>query len=91
MVVNAVLDDASTTTYINSDVAAELGLQGEPQKVTVNVLNGHAETFETMPVEVGLGSINGKMDVMIHAFTTEKVTGNMGVIEWEKHAKNGVT
>ena len=87
MVVNAVLDDASTTTYINSDVAAELGLQGEPQKVTVNVLNGHAETFETMPVEVGLESINGKMDVMIHAFTTEKVTGNMGVIEWEKHAK----
>ena len=30
MVVNAVLDDASTTTYINSDVATELGLQSEP-------------------------------------------------------------
>ena len=26
--VNALLDDASTKTYINSDVAAELGLQG---------------------------------------------------------------
>ena len=30
--VNALLDDASTKTYINADVAAELGLQGHPQK-----------------------------------------------------------
>ena len=27
--VNALLDDASTRTYLNSDVAAQLGLQGE--------------------------------------------------------------
>ena len=87
IIVNAVLDDASTTNYVNNDVAAELGLQGIPQKVTVNVLNGHIETFETMAVEVGLESINRKTDVIIHAFTTEKVTRNMGVIEWEKHAK----
>ena len=31
--VNALLDDASTKTYINADIAAELGLQGHPQKV----------------------------------------------------------
>ena len=35
--VNALLDDASTKTYINSDVAAELGVQGTTEKVTVNV------------------------------------------------------
>ena len=29
MVVNAVLDDASTKTYVNSDVAAELGFKWE--------------------------------------------------------------
>ena len=49
--VNALLDEASTKTYLNADVAAELELQGEPQKVTVNVLKGHTETFETTPVE----------------------------------------
>ena len=38
--VNALLDDASTKTYINSYVAAELGLQGKTERVTVNVLNG---------------------------------------------------
>ena len=31
--INALLDDASTETYINADVAVELGLQGHPQKV----------------------------------------------------------
>ena len=48
--VNALLDDASTKTYINVDVAAELGLQGHPQKVNVSVPNGQIETFETTPI-----------------------------------------
>ena len=38
--VNALLDDANTKSYINADVAAELGLQGRTEKMTVNVLNG---------------------------------------------------
>ena len=38
-------------TYLNIDVAAELGLQGELQKINVSVLNGQVETFETLPVE----------------------------------------
>ena len=40
LVLNALLDDASTKTYINGDVAAELGLEGTIQKITVSVLNG---------------------------------------------------
>ena len=28
--INALLDDASTKTYINAEIAAELGLQGDP-------------------------------------------------------------
>ncbi|CAB4021266.1 Hypothetical predicted protein, partial [Paramuricea clavata] len=56
--VNALLDDASTQTYINTDVAAELGLHGKFQKATVNVLNGQMETFVTMPVEFELKSLD---------------------------------
>ena len=59
--VNALLDDASTKTYINADVAAELGLQGSFQKTNVNVLNGQVETFLTMPVEFELESLDGKV------------------------------
>ena len=43
--VNALLDDGSTKSYINADVAAELGLQGKTEKVMGNVLNGQVETF----------------------------------------------
>ena len=87
MVVNAVLDDASTKTYVNSDVAAELGLNGKSQKVKVNVLNGHVETLDTTPIEVILQSTNEKINMKISTFTTERVTGSIGIIEWKDHAK----
>ena len=38
MIVNALLDDGNTKTYINGDVAAELGLEGSTQWITVDVL-----------------------------------------------------
>ena len=83
---NALLDEASTKTYINADVASELGLQGISRKVTVNVLNGQTETFETMPVDVELESLDGSVSKTVSAFTTERVTGNLEAIDWRKHA-----
>ena len=83
---NALLDEASTKTYLNADVAAEPGLQGHLQSVTANVLNGQTETFETTPVEVELESLDGNVKTTINAFTTERVTGNMKVIDWGKYA-----
>ena len=50
--VNALLDDASSKSYINADVAAELGLQVRTEKMTVNVLNRQVETFETKPINL---------------------------------------
>ena len=79
--VSALLDDASTKTYINADVAAELGLQGHSQKVNVSVLNGQVETFETTPIECALENLNGK-SCKISAYTANRVTGNMNVTDW---------
>ena len=79
--VNALLDDASTKTYINADVAAELGIQVHPQRVNVSVLNGQVETFETTPIECALESVDGE-SFRITAFTANRVTGNMNVIDW---------
>ena len=67
--INALLDDASTKSYINADVAAELGLQGRTEKMTVNVLNGQVETFETKPINVELMSITGNVSTMVSACT----------------------
>ena len=47
LVVNAVLDDASSQTYINEDVASELGMT----TVSVNVVNNRTESFHTVSVE----------------------------------------
>ena len=85
--VNAILDDASTKTYINSDVAAELGLQGQLKRVNVSVLNGHIETFETTPVECIIESLDGKSQLKITAFTTERVIGDMKAIDWSMCAR----
>ena len=84
--VNALLDDASTRTYLNSDVAAQLGLQGEYQRVSVNVLNGRVEAFETMPVELEVESVDGQFTRKISALTTDRVTGNLRIIDWRKES-----
>ena len=76
--VNILLDDGSSRTYLNSDIAAELGLEGNPHELTINVLNDHQEKLETTVVEFTMGTSNGT------AYTTEKVTGNMQVIDWRK-------
>ena len=85
--VTALLDDASTKTYLNSDVAAEMGLQGEIRKVNVSVLNGQLKSFETTPVECVIESLDGKTSLSVTAFTTGKVTGNMRAMDWTTCAK----
>ena len=49
IVINALLDDESTKSYLNSDIAAALGLEGNFQRVTVDVLNGHTEFLKPCP------------------------------------------
>jgi len=80
--VNTLLDDASTKTYINSDVAAEMGLHGRLQKVNVSVLNGQLESFEAAPFKCIIESLDWKTSFKVTAFTTGKVTGNMRAINW---------
>ena len=83
--VNALLDEASTKSYVNSDVAAELGLKGKTEKVTINVLNGQIETFETKPVSFELQNVDGKVSFKVNAYTASRVTGDMNVIDWNEY------
>ena len=82
LMVNALLDDASTKTYLNTDVASELGLKGKLQRINVNVLNSQVETFETSPVELLIESLDGNTTLKVTALTTSRVTRNMKVIDW---------
>ena len=57
--VNALLDDGSSKTYLSSDIAAELELEGSPHELTVNVLNDNQEKFETTVIKFTISSLNG--------------------------------
>ena len=56
-------------------MAAELGLEGSTQRITVNVFNGKEYSFETMQLEFDLHSIDGKTRARISAFTATRLTG----------------
>ena len=85
--VNALLDDASTKMYINSDVAAELALQGQLQNVNVSVLNGQIESFETSPITCMIESLGGKTTVSVTALTADRVTGELKAFSWRTCAE----
>ena len=84
--VNAVLDDASSASYISEEVAGALGLSAPYEPVTVQVLNDSIETFDTMPVDLVLESSDGNVEIPFKAFTCPRqITGNYKVVDWKRH------
>lgn len=59
--VNAVLNNASTVSYVHEEVAGALGLSATYQKVSVNVVSKNVETFDSMPVSFTLESCDGNL------------------------------
>ena len=82
--VNALLDDCSTKTYINADIAAELGLEGKRELINVGVLNGGCERFETQPVNFSLRSLDGSLSKNVTAYTAKNVTEDLQAVPWEQ-------
>ena len=68
--------------YINSDVVAELNLQGETRKVTVNMLKGQVDSFETTLVEFELESLDEKVKRTMQAFMANRVAGSSKPLKW---------
>ncbi|XP_053406667.1 uncharacterized protein LOC123558187 [Mercenaria mercenaria] len=83
--INALLDDGSSKTYINEDVAYELGLDGESETVKVNLLNGRTESFSTKTVAFCIESENRQLKMNIEANTTKNVTGSLKAVNWNEH------
>ena len=83
--VTALLDEASNKTYINTDIATNLGLDGRTENVRVNVLNGQIETFETQSVSFELQNVDQTINLNVTAYTTDRVTGDMHVVNWNEY------
>lgn len=82
MKVTIMLDDASSTSYINEDIAAELKLDGPSRSVSVNVVNGKMETFWSKEVEFSISNVDGTGQYKVSALTTDKVVGNLTPVPW---------
>ena len=83
--VNALLDDASSVSYINEELAGALGLSATYKQVIVNVLNESVETFDSMPVSMTLESCDGNVTRSFKALTCpRRVTGNFKAVDWSK-------
>ena len=80
--VNALIDEASSKSYLNSDIAAALGLSGTSEEMIVNVLNGNQTKFHTTVVDFKITSMDGEVSKAASAYTTERVTGDMNVVDW---------
>ena len=80
---NAILDDGSTQTYLNTDIAVKLALNGEIWKSQVNVINETVVTFETALVQFTLKSMNGQVNTVTAAFTINNVTGDLKTTNWK--------
>ena len=76
--VNAVLDDASTVSYGNEEVAGALSLSATYEKVTVNVLNENVETCDSVPVSLTLESCDGNVKGPFIFYGVEGLVGFYG-------------
>ena len=85
--INALLDDGSTVSYINSSVAKELQLEGETQQISVSVLNGTIETFNTMPVTFDILTSDESSQFELTALTTENATSTLKATDWAMQAQ----
>ena len=72
-------------TYINNGIAEQLKLKGIPKQVRVNALNNQGKIFQTLPVELNLESVYGKIKERVSAYMVDRVTGSMKLINWKKY------
>ena len=84
--VNAILDNGSKETFLNEEVAGILGLKERYQTVAVNVLNDEVETFQSVPLEVTVESLDGEFSEDIKVKTCpRRVTGNHKAENWKQN------
>ena len=77
--VNALLNDGSTQSCLNSAVAAELAIHAQLESITVSTLNSQTRTMDTMPVHLHIESRIRTFRSELHATTAERITADCQV------------
>ena len=82
--INALLDDASTLSYISEDVANELELSGKYETRKIGVIGGQVAEMRCRPVLLQIISSDGNLKTRVNALAVKEVTGNLTAINWKK-------
>ena len=69
---NGFLHEGSNTTYVNEDVIETLGIRNHHQKVRLMAAT----------LEIGLESVDGKVNITIMVKTSDKICGGMKPTDW---------
>lgn len=74
------LVDGSNESFLIEEIAGILGLKERYQTVKVNVLSNEVETFQFMPLDVTIESLNGEFSKDIKVkINPKRVTGSYKV------------
>ena len=85
--VNILLDDGSTQSFINEELAEELKLHSKNERdITINVLNGNMKTFSSADVQFEIYDTKRENTFTINAMTSRNVVGDLRAIDWTIHA-----
>lgn len=79
---NCFLDEGSDTTYVNKDVIETLGISTQKEEITINVANDQKVRLMAATLEIGLESVDGKVDTTIVVKTSDKICGGMKPTDW---------
>ena len=74
--------EATQLNELNEDVIEALGIRAPKEQVTINVANNQKVQLMAATVEVGIESINGKVDTSIVVKTSDKICGGMKPTNW---------
>ena len=80
--VTALLDDGSSFTLLNQQVADQLGLQGQVADMEVGVLGGKRAQILGEMVEMEIKGIGMQEGYSLQALTTNQVTGELKPFDW---------
>ncbi|KAJ8034197.1 hypothetical protein HOLleu_20937 [Holothuria leucospilota] len=87
--INALLDDGSEQTYIDSGLAAELGLSGTQGEVCVGLLNGLEKRFASSEIELEISNvIDSRKKYKIWGMTIDQVCGDLKPKQWPRISKD---
>ena len=82
MVINTLLNDANSKTYVNEDFARWIEIKGASAADSSKHIKWAQWNTKDDPVQMKLESLDGSTKAKINPYTANQVTGNMRVIDW---------